>query len=76
MKADILSKKEQVNMKEDNKDVQLLKDKMWTRRTTAKITMLGRKATIEESDIFKEIRKNNMREKEMIQALEKQDGLA
>ena len=27
-KADILSKKEQVNTKEDNKDVQLLKDKM------------------------------------------------
>jgi len=29
MKADILSRKEQVNTKEDNKDVQLLKDKLW-----------------------------------------------
>jgi len=27
-KADILSRKEQVDTKEDNKDVQLLKDKM------------------------------------------------
>jgi len=28
-KADILSKKDQVNTKEDNKDVQLLEDKLW-----------------------------------------------
>jgi len=28
-KADILSRKDQVNIKEDNKDVQLLKDKLW-----------------------------------------------
>jgi len=28
-KADILSRKEQVNTKEDNKDVQLLKNKLW-----------------------------------------------
>ena len=40
-KADILSQKDQVNTKEDNKDVQLLKDEMWTRKTTARITMLG-----------------------------------
>ena len=29
MKVDILSRKETVNTKEDNKDVQLLKDKLW-----------------------------------------------
>ena len=29
MKVDILSRKDQVNTKEDNKDVQLLKDKLW-----------------------------------------------
>jgi len=40
-KADILSRKDQVNTKEDNKDVQLLKDEMWTRKTTARIMMLG-----------------------------------
>jgi len=28
-KADILSRKEQVNRKEDNKDVQLLKKELW-----------------------------------------------
>ena len=75
-KADILSRKEQVNTKEDNKDVQLLKDEMWTRKTTVKIIMLGRKTMTEESDIVKKIWKNNTREKEIIQALEKKDGLA
>ena len=54
-KANILSRKEQVNIKEDNKDVQLLKDKMWTRKTTVKITMLERKIITEESDIVKKI---------------------
>ena len=76
MKADILLRKEQVNTKEDNKDVQLLKDKMWIRKTTVKITMLGRKIMTEESDIVKRIWKNNTREKEVTQALEKKDGLA
>ena len=75
-KADILSRKEQVDTKEDNKDVQLLKDEMWTRKTTAKITILGRKVITEESDIIKRIRKNNIREKEIVQALEKNDGTA
>ena len=71
IKADILSRKKQVNTKEDNKDVQLLKDKMWTRKTTVKITMLERKVITEESDIVKKIQRNNTREKEIIQALEK-----
>jgi len=75
-KANILSRKEQVNTKEDNKDVQLLKDEMWTRKTTVKITMLGKKVMTEESDIVKKIWRNNTREKEIVQALEKKDGLA
>ena len=75
-KADILSWKDQVNTKEDNKDVQLLKDKMWTRKTTARITILGRKVVPEEGNILKRIRKNNTREKEIVQALQKEDGLA
>jgi len=74
-KADILSWKDQGNTKEDNKDVQLLKDEMWTRKTTAKVTMLGRKVMTEESDIIKKIQKNNTKEKKVVQALEKNDGL-
>ena len=76
IKADILSQKDQVNTKEDNKDVQLLKDKMWTRKTTARVTILGRRVVPKEDDILKRIRKNNTREKEIVQALQKKDGLA
>ena len=54
-KVDILSRKDRVNTKEDNKDVQLLKNEMWTRKTTARITMLGRKMEPEEGDILKRI---------------------
>ena len=74
-KADILSRKDQVDTKEDNKDIQLLKDEMWTRKTTAKVTMLGRKVVTEEGDIIKKIWRNNTREKEVVQALEKNNGL-
>ena len=54
-KADILSRKDQVNTKEDNKDIQLLKEELWARRTTAEITMIGRKTMAEECNIIKEI---------------------
>ena len=54
-KADILSRKDQVNAKEDNKDIQLLKEELWSRRMIAEITMIGRKTTTEECDIIKEI---------------------
>ena len=68
-KADILSRKEQVDTKEDNKDVQILKDKMWTRK-------MERKMVTEESNIVKTIQKNNTREKEITKVLEKNDGMA
>jgi len=74
-KTDILSRKDQVNMKKDNKDVQLLKEELWSRRTTAKITMIERRMTAEECNILREIQRNNTREKEVVQALKKQDGL-
>ena len=72
-KADILLRKDQVNTKEDNKDVQLLKDKLWQQRITAEITMIKRRMTVEESNILKEI--NMIREKEVVQALKKEDSL-
>ena len=74
-KADILLRKYQINMKEDNKDVQLLKEELWSRRMTAKIMMIGRKMTVDKNDRIKEIRRNNTREKEVVQVLEKEDGL-
>ena len=56
-KTDILSRKDQVNIKEDNNDVQLLKEELWSRRMTAEITMIKRKITEKESNIIKEIRR-------------------
>ena len=34
MKAYILSRKDQGDIKENNKDVKILKDKLWTKRVT------------------------------------------
>jgi len=65
-----------VDTKENNKDVQLLKDEMWSRKSTGKIQVFDRKKRGDESDIIKKIRKNNTREKEVIQAIKKEDGLA
>ena len=75
MKTDILSRKDQVNTKEDNKDVQLLKEQLWTRRTTAEIIILRRKTTVDKLDIVKEIKRNNTRKQEVVQALKKKDEL-
>ena len=72
---DILSRKEIVDTKEDNKDVQLLKEKLWQQRTMAEITMIKRKTTVEENNILKEIRRNTTKEKEVVQALKKENGL-
>jgi len=54
-KADILSRKDQVNTKEDNNDIQLLKKGLWSRRMTAEITIIGRKMAAEECNVIKEI---------------------
>ena len=75
-KADILSRKDQVDTKEDNKDVQLLKDEIWSRKIVGKIRIFDDKKGVEETDIIKRIKRNRTREKEMIQALQKEDELA
>ena len=75
-KADIFSRKDQINMKEDNKDVQMLKEELWIRRTTAEVTMLNRMTTTDKQEILEEIRRNSTKEQEVIQALEKDNGLS
>ena len=39
-KTNILSKKDQMNTQDNNKDVQILKEKLWTRRMTAEVIVL------------------------------------
>ena len=75
-KADILLRKDQVNTKEDNNDVQLLKDEMWSRKIVGKIWVFDNRKVVEETDIIKKIKKNGTREKEVLQALQKEDGSA
>jgi len=61
-KADILSRKDQVNTKNDNKDVQLLKEELWIRKTTAEVTILKKTMTMDKSEILEKIKRNNTRE--------------
>jgi len=39
-KVDILLGKGQVNTQDNNKDVQMLKEELWTRRMTTEVTVL------------------------------------
>ena len=44
----------------DNKDVQMLKKELWTRRQTiAEVTILQRNKVVEETTLLKEIQCNN-----------------
>jgi len=60
--VDILSRKDQVNMKEDNKDVQMLKEELWKRRIIAEVMMLKREITTKKQEILEEIRRNSTKE--------------
>ena len=70
-----MSRKDQVNTKDNNKDVQVLKEELWTRRTMTEVMMLKRNKTTDNLDILEEIRRNNTREQEVQQALKKEDRL-
>ena len=76
IKADILSRKDQINTKDNNKDVQLLKEELWTRKTTTEVTMLKKIMIMDKSEILEKIKRNNTREREVVQALKKYNGLS
>jgi len=61
-KVDILSRKDQVNTKEDNKNIQMLKEELWMRRTIAEVTMLKRMTATDKQEILEEIRRNGIKE--------------
>ena len=65
-----------MNTQEDNKDIQMLKKELWTRRITTKIMMLKRYKLLEDSNLLEEIQRNNTREHEVEQELKKENGLA
>ena len=49
---------------------------MWSRKIVGKIQIFDNRKVVEEMDIIKRIKKNRTREKEIVQALQKEDGLA
>jgi len=73
MKADVLSRKDQVDIKEDNKNVKLLKEELWTRRVTteAEVVIIRRNQVVEETTLLEEIRRNQTREQKFQKELEK-----
>jgi len=74
-KADVLSRKDQVDIKNDNKDIQILKNEIWSRQQImAEVTMIQRNQVIEETILLEEIQKNDTREQEVLKELEKKDG--
>ena len=75
-KVDILSRKDQVDTKEDNKDIQLLKKELWKRRTMAEIMMLKQSSILEKTGLMKEIQRNRTKKKKVIQELQKEDRQA
>ena len=54
-KADILSRKDQVDTQDDNKDIQMLKEELWTSRIMVEVTMLQRNKMVEETNLLEEI---------------------
>ena len=60
-RADILSRKDQVDMMEDNKNIKMLKDKLWKRRMSieAEVAILRGNQMVEETTLSKEISKNS-----------------
>ena len=64
-------------MKNNNKDVQVLKEKLQTRKTMVEVTTLKKNQIIVDNlNILKKIHRNNTREKKIQQALKKEDRLS
>ena len=76
IKADILSRKDQVNTKDNKKNVQLLKEELWTRRTAVEVTMLKKMTTTDDLELMKEIKRKNTKEWEVVQVLENNNRLS
>ena len=61
---DILSRKDQVNTKENNKDIKIFKDKLWKRRLIIEVEVVMFKGNqiVEENILLEEIWKISTRE--------------
>ena len=75
MEVNILFRKDQVDTTDDNKDVKLLKDELWTRQVSmeVEVIVIRKNQIIKETILLEEIRKNQTREQEIQKELEKDD---
>ena len=78
MKADILSRREKVDMKKDNQDIQMLKEKLWIWWTTNQdrtpiILLRQEHLQVMKEGIQEQIKKIQTREQEVTRQLEKKD---
>ena len=78
MRVDILFRKDQVDMTEDNKNIKILKNELWTRRISieARVVMIRKNQVVEETILLEEIKRNQIREQEVQKELEKDKGQA
>jgi len=73
-KVDVLSRKDHIKTIDDNKNVQMLKKEIWTRKQiTAEIEMIWGNQMVEETTILEEIQWNGTRELKVYRELEKKD---
>jgi len=75
MEVNILFRKDQVDTTDDNKDVKLLKDELWTRQVSmeVEVIVIRKNQIIKETILLEEIRKNQTREQEVQKELERDD---
>ena len=61
-KANVLSRKDQVNIKEDNKDILMLKEEIWTKRQImAEVTLIRKNQEVEKTTLLEKIQRNNIK---------------
>ena len=74
-KANILSRKDQVDTKKNNKDVKMVKNKLWTRRVAitikAEVVAIWENQVVEKTTLLEEIRRNQIRKQKLQKELEK-----
>jgi len=66
-RVDILFRKDQVDMTEDNKDIKMLKNELWIRRISieVRVVMIRKNQVVEETTLLEEIKRNQTREQEV-----------
>lgn len=76
-KANVLSRKDQVDTTDDNRNVKLLKDKLWIRqmKTKVEVVIIRKSQVIEETTLLGEIQRNQTKKQKIQRELENNDGI-